>query len=171
LKIWKGISGVADRWVVNASPVILLAKADVIGFLPQLCDELVIPAGVVDEVQDAIISDAGRGRLQSDGKKFIQSAPLIHGALASWRGGAGEAQVISYALQNPGFTAILDDRRARALATRNGVAVLGSLRIIVLTKQRGLIAQAKPALEKLRGVGAWVSDELINRAIALAGEA
>ena len=31
--------------------------------------------------------------------------------------------------------------------------------------------RAKPALEKLRGAGAWVSDELIDRAIALAGEA
>jgi predicted nucleic acid-binding protein len=53
---------------------------------------------------------------------------------------------------------------------RNGVAVLGSLRIIVLAKQRGFIPLAKPALEKLRGVGAWVSDELIDRAIMLAGE-
>lgn len=36
-----------ERWVVNASPVILLGKADVIQHLPSLCDELVVPAGVV----------------------------------------------------------------------------------------------------------------------------
>ena len=161
----------AERWVANASPLILLAKAEVIRFLPQLCDELVIPAGVVGEVQNARTTDAASAWLHGEGQRFIQAAPPIHPVLANWRGGVGEAQVISWALHNPGFTVILDDRRARALATRHGVAVLGSLRIIVLTKQRGLIARAKPALEKLRGVGAWVSDDLIDRAIALAGEA
>jgi len=161
---------VAERWVVNASPVILLAKAGVIHFLPRLCDELVIPAGVLGEVQDAGTSDTSRIWLQSEGQSFVHPAPPIHPALISWRGGAGEAEVISWALRNPGFTAILDDRRARALAIRNGVPVLGSLRVIVLAKQRGFLPSAKPALERLRGAGAWVSDELIDRAITLAGE-
>jgi len=161
---------VADRWVINASPVILLAKAEVIRFLPQLCEELVVPAGVVTEIHNVHITDAGKIWLETDGKKFVRPSPAIHPALANWRGGAGEAEVISWALQSPGFTAILDDRRARALATRNGVAVLGSLRIIVIAKQRGFISKARPALEKLRGVGAYVTDELIDRSIALAGE-
>jgi predicted nucleic acid-binding protein len=64
----------------------------------------------------------------------------------------------------------LDDRAARNLAARHGVAVLGSLRVIVLAKERGLIPQARPVLERLRGGGAYVSEELIVRAITLAGE-
>ena len=94
----------------------------------------------------------------------------MHPALSSWGGGAGEAEVITWALQNPGFTAILDDRAARNLAIGQGVRVIGSLRVIVLAKERGLIPQARTALEKLRGAGAYVSEELIARAIALAGE-
>ncbi len=81
-----------------------------------------------------------------------------------------KAEVISWALQNTGFTAILDDRRARTFAEKNHVSVLGSLRVIVIAKERGLISQARPALEKLRGAGAYLSDELIDRAIVLAGE-
>jgi predicted nucleic acid-binding protein len=161
---------VADRWVINASPVILLAKADVVQFLPLLCDELVIPAGVVGEVENRRITDAGKIWLAREGGKFVYPSPKSHPVLADWRGGAGEAEVISWALQNPGFTAILDDRRARTLAERNGVPVLGSLRVIVIAKERGFLPQAKPALEKLRGAGAFVTDELIDRAIALAGE-
>ena len=160
----------ADRWVINASPVILLAKAEVIQFIPKLCDELVVPDGVVAEIQHARISDAGKQWLDADGREFIRPSPLIESALATWRGGAGEAEVISWAMQNPGFTAVLDDRRARALAQRNGVGVLGSLRVIEITRLRGFIPKARPALEKLRGVGAYVSDELIDRAIVLAGE-
>ena len=49
----------AERWVVNASLVILLAKAGVIHLLPQLCAELVVPAGVKDEVRSGRMADAG----------------------------------------------------------------------------------------------------------------
>lgn len=70
----------------------------------------------------------------------------------------------------PGFVAVRDDRAARRLAAAQGVPVLGALRVIVKAKERGLIPLARPALEKLRGSGADVSDEWIEHAIALAGE-
>jgi predicted nucleic acid-binding protein len=142
----------------------------VIHLLPLLCDELVIPAGVVGEVGQGNAADAGRAWLKGPGSQFVQAAPQLHPALANWGGGNGEAEVISWALQHPGFFAILDDRAARALARRHQVPVFGSLRVIVTAKERGLIKQARPALEKLRGAGAYVSAELIDRAIALAGE-
>jgi predicted nucleic acid-binding protein len=159
-----------DRWVINASPVILLGKAGVIHLLPSLCDELVVPAGVVAEVQQGRMADAGRAWLAADGARFVRPAPPSHPALDAWSGGAGEAEVISWAMAHAGFVAVLDDRAARRLAAQQGVPVLGSLRVIVKAKERGLIPAARPALEKLRGSGAYVSDELINRAIALAGE-
>ena len=141
----------ADRWVVNASPLILLGKAEVVHLLPALCDELVVPSG--------------------DGRKFIRPVGPIPAALADWHGGAGEAEVVTCALAHSGFTAVLDDRAARRWAARHGVPVLGSLRVIVKAKEHGLVPLARPALEKLRGSGAYVSDELIDHAIALAGEA
>jgi predicted nucleic acid-binding protein len=161
---------VTERWVVNASPVILLAKADVIRFLPRLCEELVIPAGVVTEIQGFGEHDAAVEWLRGDGARFVKPCPSVHPSLASWRGGAGEGEVISWALQNPGFTVVLDDRAARGFASRHHLPVIGSIRVIVLAKERGLIDRATPALEKLRGAGAWVNDELIRRAIELAGE-
>ena len=160
----------ADRWVVNASPVILLGQAGVIHLLPLLCDELVVPAGVVAEVQQGRMADAGRAWLAGEGGRFVRSAPPLHAALAAWSGGAGEAEVISWALAHSGFVAVLDDRAARRLAARQGVPVVGSLRVIVKAKELGLIPSARPTLEKLRGSGAYVSDDLIDRAIALAGE-
>ena len=45
-------SSVVERWVVNASPVILLGKAGVIHLLPELCAELVVPEGVLAEVAE-----------------------------------------------------------------------------------------------------------------------
>lgn len=75
----------AERWVANASPVILLAKAEVIRFLPQLCDELVIPAGVVGEVQNTRTTDVANTWLHGAGQKFIQAAPPTHPALVNFR--------------------------------------------------------------------------------------
>lgn len=166
----KPIFAVAEKWVINASPVILLAKAEVIQFLPQLCAELVVPQGVVDEVNSGSEADAGRAWLAGPGGRFIHPAPALAPALADWRGGRGEAEVISWALLWPDFTAVLDDSKARQLATRHAVPLLGSLRVIVIAKERGFLVAARPALERLRGAGAYVSDTLINRAIVLAGE-
>ena len=161
----------ADRWVMNASPVILLAKAEVIHTVPQLCDELVIPAGVVSEIQTGAVADAGRSWLAGTGGQFVRAAPPIPSALADWHGGAGEAEVMAWALAYSGFTAVLDDLKARNKAKTLGLAVIGTVGIILRAKQRGLIASAKPALERLRGAGAHLSDVLINRAIELAHEA
>ena len=84
----------AERWVVNASPVILLGKAGVIHLLPDLCDELVVPAGVVAEVESGRMADAGRAWLDGDGGKVVQAAPPLHVAvgrtgMASRRGHRG----------------------------------------------------------------------------------
>lgn len=163
-------SGRAERWVVNASPVILLGKAGIIHLLPELCTELVVPEGVLAEVAQGHAADAGRIWLRGPGRPYLRKVSGLHPALSSWGGGAGEAEVITWALQNPGFTAILDDRAARNLAIGQGVSVIGSLRVIVFAKERGLIPEARPVLESLRGSGGYVSDELITKAIQLAGE-
>lgn len=163
-------SGAGDRWVVNASPVILLGKAGIIHLLPALCTELVVPSGVLAEVADGESADAGRVWLNGAGGAFLRPVPALHPAMTGWGGGAGEAEVITWALQNPGFTAVLDDRAARSLAAKHGVSVIGSLRVIVLAKERGLIPLARPVLDRLRGSGAYVSNELIAQAVRLAGE-
>lgn len=108
-------SGALERWVVNASPVILLGKAGIIHLLPELCAELVVPEGVLAEVADGQMADAGRDWLHGAGQRHLRKVVHLHPTLLDWGGGAGEAEVITWALLNPGFTAILDDRAARNL--------------------------------------------------------
>ncbi len=78
-----------------------------------------------------------RGRVWPDtaGRAFLRIVPLReHPALARWHGGAGDAGVISWALQNPGFIAERNDRAAKLLAPRTRRAVSGSLRVTVRGK-------------------------------------
>ncbi|MGA3115684.1 MAG: hypothetical protein ABSF90_14775 [Syntrophobacteraceae bacterium] len=41
------------RWAVNASPLITLAKIGQLSLLHELCEEMVIPAGVKEEINRA----------------------------------------------------------------------------------------------------------------------
>ena len=158
------------RWVVNASPLILLGKAEVIHLLPRLTGELVVPAGVVEEIQRGRLADAGRLWLSTEGSKFVRPNLPTPAVFADWSGGQGEVAVVAWAMKNPEYTAILDDRAARQMARKQGVSVLGTLGVIVLAKEEGLIPLVRPVLDKLRGGGAYLSDELIEQTIALADE-
>jgi len=47
------------------------------------------------------------------------------------------------------FTAVLDDRRARTLAEKNNVSVLGSLRVIVIAKRTRFNFQSQTRAGKI----------------------
>lgn len=160
----------SERWVINASPVILLAKAEVIQFLPRLCDELVIPSGVVTEVSVGERGDLGRKWLAEAGACFVKHALPLANELKTAEMGRGEAEVISWALAQRGFKTVLDDRRGRMWAQKLSLPLIGSLGVIVLMKQRGLISAAKPALEKILAAGGYVSRASIQAALEKAGE-
>jgi predicted nucleic acid-binding protein len=49
-----------DRWVINASPLICLAKAGYADLLLKLPGETVIPQAVVDEIQAGNAGDPAR---------------------------------------------------------------------------------------------------------------
>lgn len=51
----------SEVWIANASPVIVLAKANHLHLLKDLTDELVLPEAVVGEVLQGPEADPGRG--------------------------------------------------------------------------------------------------------------
>jgi len=110
---------VPERWVINASPVNLLSKANVIQLLPQLCDESVIPFGVVGEVAVGARGGLGRKWLASDGGQFVQPALRLAPELERAELGQGEAEVLSWAMRHSGFKAGLDDRRGRLFGLKS----------------------------------------------------
>jgi predicted nucleic acid-binding protein len=44
-----------------------------------------------------------------------------------------------------------------------GVKIIGTLGILRLAKDRGMLKQVKPLLDELRKVGAYISDSLYTR--------
>ena len=158
------------HWVMNASPVILLAKAEVIQFVPKVCARLIIPAGTVQEVQRGKMSDAGRAWLAGEGASFVKPTENIPEPVLNLGLGLGETQVLAWLVKNPGFEGVLDDLKARRCATKLGLTVVGSLRVLIILKERKLVPAIRPAVDKFREAKFYFSEELIQDALKLAGE-
>jgi predicted nucleic acid-binding protein len=78
--------------------------------------------------------------------------------------------VISYALQQGNATVVLDDLAARRRARSLGLPLIGSVGVILRAKEHGLVPQVRPFLEKLRGGGGYVSENIIQQALKKADE-
>jgi hypothetical protein len=64
-------------WVVNASPLILLAKVGSVDLLLGLTGKLVIPASVAAETQAGPSGDPARQWLHGAGAQWVKSRPSI----------------------------------------------------------------------------------------------
>ncbi len=78
--------------------------------------------------------------------------------------------MLTIALDDPDCEAILDDRDARRCATVLKIGSRGTLGVVILAKQIGLISSAFPVVEQLRQVGLFLTDDVATQALRLVGE-
>jgi predicted nucleic acid-binding protein len=154
----------SDRWVVNASPLIVFGKIGQLDLLTQLPKEVVVPQAVADEIVAGPENDAARLAIEAGMFRLVDTQEPTP-ELAAWDLGSGETAVLSYTLVNPGWTAILDDGAARKCAVTFGVDVKGSLAIVILAKKRGLIPQAKQLLHTMQEVGLRLNESIIRQVL------
>jgi len=161
---------VSDKWVINASPIILLAKVGEIELLSRLAGTLVVPNAVVTEIEEGPASDPARAWLGGAGAKWTQRDPAASTVIAAWDLGRGETAVLNWAFHQRDFEAILDDRAARKCAQVHGIPYRGTLGIILAAKKRGLIRAARPVCEKIVEAGLLIEGSLLEKALMLVGE-
>lgn len=154
----------AERWVLNASPLIVLCRVGQEELLFELADELALPRTVATEIEAGPPDDAARHFLTT-GRLAIVDTPSPPAEIVAWDLGAGETAVISYALANPGWTAVLDDGAARKCARSFSVPVKGTLAIVVLARQQSLIPSAAVLLRQLQRNGFRLKDTLIREVL------
>lgn len=160
----------AESWVINASPTILLAKAGLIDLVPRLTAEFIIPQPVILEILNVDGRDAAALWLNEQGKQYMRPAVAELPALSGLGIGAGERAVISWVAAHPGFVAVLDDFEARAAAQKFGLKIIGTVGIVLRLKKAGLIFEAKAHLRNIREAGGYISDELFHEALRQVGE-
>ena len=96
---------------------------------------------------------------------MVRSAVTIPAPIASCRLGAGEASVLALAAEHPGTEAIIDDLAGRRCATSLNIPVRGTLGIVLVAKERGLILAARPVIEDMVLAGLHLSRRVLDEAL------
>jgi predicted nucleic acid-binding protein len=101
------------HWVVDVSPIILLAKTGHLDLLPATADKLLIPKAVAEEIRQAPSDDPARTWLDAEGEQFVEPTGPVAETVAAWDLGRGESRVLSVGVRRDGWTALVDDGAAR----------------------------------------------------------
>ncbi len=77
---------------------------------------------------------------------------------------------MALALENPDRIVLLDDALARRIGQAAGLTVWGTLKVLLEAKTKGLTDSVAPYLDQLAAAGMWMSQEIRERVLSLAGE-
>jgi predicted nucleic acid-binding protein len=155
---------VPEHWVLNASPLIVLARIGQEGLFQALAEQVVVPRAVAREIEAGPEDPARRG-IVAGHFAIVDTLPPPAEVLA-WDLGAGETAVLSFALAEKGWTAILDDAIARKCAGALSLPVRGTLGIVLVARRRKLIPSAAEVIRSLRATGFRLDDQTIRDALA-----
>jgi hypothetical protein len=152
-----------ETWVVNASPLISLAKIGRLDLLHAAERDVLIPAAVAKEILAGPTGDPASIALTArDLAEPIPTASRVE--VVEWGLGAGETAVLSLALDR-GATAVIDDREARAAARSLGVRLIGTLGVVIRARREGRIPSAASVIADLRRAGLRLDDSLLRQAL------
>jgi predicted nucleic acid-binding protein len=156
--------------VSNTSPLLYLNLINRLDLLPRIYQTVAIPPAVADELAEG----GKQGIRVPDPAMFswLRVVPVHSQALIPVVNdlGAGEAEVIALALENPGSLVIIDDQLGRRIADMRRLTITGTLGIIIKAKQLGCIPAVRPLVEELRHAGLWLSHDLISGVLTRTGE-
>jgi predicted nucleic acid-binding protein len=156
---------VDSRPAVNASPLIFLTRAGLLDLLQLAGPEVVVPVAVAEEIQRRGPNDPAAQAIASTRWLEVVATPEVPPAIQAWDLGPGESAVLSWCSSKAGTEGIIDDLAARRCADTLGIPVRGTLGLVLLGKQRGQLAAARPVLETLRGAGMYLSSSVMDRAL------
>ena len=153
--------------VLNASPLIVLARANYLELLPKLVASTVVPRAVANEIKAGKSDDPASKFLASPSWLTVVDLNPPLSPLAVWRLGQGESEVLEYARRNPGVVAVLDDKAARRSAAALTIPVVGTLGLLVAAKRAGLLESLESAIDQVRGSGLFVDAATVAKVISM----
>jgi len=157
--------------VGNTSPLLYLYRVGGLEWLPKLFDSVWLPASVAEEFKEG--RRKGYDVPNPDDYAWLEivNPKAMPSEWLSLDLGPGELAAMALALENPTRVVLLDDMLARRTAQVAGLAVWGTLRVLIEAKSNKLIDAISPYLDQLRDSGMWISDEVRQRILVLGNEA
>ena len=157
--------------ICNTSPLLYLYRIGTIDWLPKLFGEVWAPSAVVEELREGRrlgydVPDPA----SYDWLRIVDPVSMP----SQWLSldlGSGELSAMALALENPSRIILLDDALARRTAQAAGLTVWGTLRVLLEAKSKGLVDELDSLIPRIQKAGLWISDDVKQRILTLAGEA
>jgi len=155
--------------IVNNTPLVALWVLDRLDLLRELYDEVLIPQAVYDEF---VATERAVRQAALENAPWIRPVSLANPQRARVYIGLdlGEAEVLALAEERAARLVIIDELKGRRYAQRLEMPLTGTLGLLLLAKERGLVATLAPLLVELQEAGLYLGAALIDRALRLAGE-
>jgi len=153
--------------IADSSPLIYLARVGVLHVLPALFDEVVAPRAVWDEVVERRPSAPGVDALHQARWLRVVDNPSLESDLGL---DPGETAAILLAESLRADLLLIDERLGREVAQARGLAVRGTLGVLVQARREGLLPALKPVLDDMLTEGFRIAPALIHEALAYVGE-
>jgi predicted nucleic acid-binding protein len=139
----------------------------VLDVLASAFGEVFVPAVVWEEVVDARPDAPGIGALRAASWLRVDSRALPDVELGL---DAGETAAILLAELLHADLLLIDERAGRIVAEGRGLAVRGTLGVLVRARESGAIAALRPVLDALAAEGFRMSPVLVDEALKRVGE-
>ncbi len=153
--------------IADTSALVALAACNGLPLLDALFDAVRIPPAVLREC--AVSGKPEAERLEGYLRPRVVNVDLTEFVIAVTGLGQGELEAMALYKRLHADRLLVDDFRARKIARLNGIEVIGSLGVLLLAKQEGLIARIRPALDEIQAAGSHLSEALVAETLRIAG--
>lgn len=155
--------------IINNTPLVALYSLDRLDLLRDLFGIVWLPSAVESEF--LAVDNVARKKALLD-VDWLQAVVLSNPRHALTYTGLdrGEAEVLALAVEHKARLVVMDERRGRRYAHRLGLPLTGTLGVLLLAKEVGLITAVAPLLQRLLDQGLYFSSDLIRQTLALAQE-
>ena len=156
--------------VVNSTPLIALAQADMLHILKDLYEEIMIPEAVFSEI--TVKDDVAREmllhnkswikvhRIQDTSEKKMYRSRLHD----------GEVEVMILAKESQADLVIIDDYAARKTAQYLGLPLTGTVGVLLKAKKLGILEAVFPVVVRMERNGIYFSEHLKEQIAHISGE-
>jgi hypothetical protein len=150
--------------VSDTSAVTSLLQVGRLTILSALYREVVVPTEVADELRrfHAALPDFIRVLPVADRTRLEKLKSELD---------LGEAAAIALMLEGKGDVLLMDERRGRRVAVREGLNVVGLIGVLLEARQRGLITSLATVIGELEQIAGFrISSRLKERVLLAVGE-
>jgi len=153
--------------VSNAGPLIVLLKTGKISILKDLFQKVLVTMAVWEEITAKDYEKSIFVKMEWIETRKIRNTELA--VLLEKLIGRGEAEAIVLAKELEAVL-LMDDAKARKHAKLLNVEVIGTLGLLKLAKNNGLISSAKKVIDDMLSKGYYIEDNLIKKILREANE-